>query len=83
MGISNIIRVRAMMTGALLFFNLWLLSPLQAQTAKSVLDKAAATVTMKDGVKADFKMTGSMGSKPREGMLQGENSLNNLLASLR
>lgn len=33
-----------------------------AQTAKSVLDKAAATVTMKEGVKADFKMTGSMGS---------------------
>ena len=37
-------------------------SEAQAQTAKSVLDKAAATVTMKDGVKADFKMTGSMGS---------------------
>ena len=31
-----------------------------AQTAKSVLNKAAATVTMKEGVKADFKMTGSM-----------------------
>ena len=34
----------------------------QAQTATSVLDKAAATITMKEGVKADFKMTGSMGS---------------------
>ena len=33
-----------------------------AQTATGVLDKAAATITMKEGVKADFKMTGSMGS---------------------
>lgn len=30
-----------------------------AQTAKSVLDKAAATVTVKEGVKANFKMTAS------------------------
>jgi len=72
MGISNIIRVRAMMTGALLFFNLWLLSPLQAQTAKSVLDKATATVTMKDGVKADFKMTGSMGSTSGTIIIKGK-----------
>ena len=33
-----------------------------AQTAKSVLDKAASTITVKDGVKANFKMTGSQGS---------------------
>ena len=32
------------------------------QTAKSVLDKAAATITVKNGVSADFKMTGSHGS---------------------
>ena len=31
------------------------------QTAKSVLDKAAATVTNKNGVQADFTMTGGMG----------------------
>ena len=32
-----------------------------AQTAKSVLDKAAANITVKSGVQAKFKMTGSMG----------------------
>lgn len=31
------------------------------QTAKSVLDKAAATVSNKNGVQADFTMTGGMG----------------------
>ena len=30
-----------------------------AQTAKSVLDKAAANITVKEGVKANFKMTGA------------------------
>ena len=59
--IGNITKVKAVVTGVLLF-HLFTLSPLQAQTAKSVLDKAAATVTMKEGVKADFKMTGSMGT---------------------
>ena len=29
-----------------------------AQSAKSVLDKAAATIAIKSGVKANFKMTG-------------------------
>lgn len=43
-----------------------------AQTAKSVLDKAAATVTMKDGVKADFKMTGSMGSTSGSIIIKGK-----------
>ena len=33
-----------------------------AQTAKNVLDKAAANITVKSGVQADFKMTGSMGN---------------------
>ena len=37
-------------------------STVQAQTAKSVLDKAAATITVKEGVKANFKMTGSTGN---------------------
>ena len=61
--IGNLTKVKAVVTGVLLF-HLFTFSPLNAsaQTAKSVLDKAAATVTMKDGVKADFKMTGSMGS---------------------
>ena len=33
-----------------------------AQTAKSVLDKAAANITVKTGVQAKFKMTGSLGN---------------------
>ena len=33
-----------------------------AQTAKSVLDKAAANITVKSGVQANFKMTGSLGN---------------------
>ena len=33
-----------------------------AQTAKSVLDKAAANITVKSGVQAYFKMSGSMGN---------------------
>jgi len=32
-----------------------------AQTAKSVLDKAAASITVKEGVKANFKMSGTHG----------------------
>ena len=43
-----------------------------AQTAKSVLDKAASTVTMKEGVKADFKMTGSMGSTSGSIIIKGK-----------
>lgn len=35
---------------------------MSAQTAKSVLEKAAATIAVKQGVKANFKMTGSMGN---------------------
>ena len=73
MGISNIIKVRSMVTGILLF-HLFTFSPLNAsaQTAKSVLDKAAATVTMKAGVKADFKMTGSMGSTSGTIIIKGK-----------
>ena len=33
-----------------------------AQTAKSVLDKAAAHITVKEGVKANFKMQGGIGN---------------------
>ena len=32
------------------------------QTAKNVLDKAAASISVKSGVQAKFKMTGSMGT---------------------
>ena len=32
-----------------------------AQDAKSVLDKAAANITVKEGVKANFTMTGGIG----------------------
>lgn len=44
----------------------------QAQTATKVLDKAAATVTMKEGVKADFKMSGSMGSTTGTIVIKGK-----------
>ena len=43
-----------------------------AQTATSVLDKAAATITMKEGVKADFKMSGSMGSTSGTIVIKGK-----------
>ena len=41
------------------------------QTAKSVLDKAAATVTVKEGVKANFKMTTSNGTTSGTLLLKG------------
>ena len=41
------------------------------QTAKSVLDKAAATVTVKEGVKASFKMTASHGTTSGTLLLKG------------
>ena len=71
--IGNKIKVKAVVTGVLLF-HLFTFSPLSvsAQTAKSVLDKAAATVTMKEGVKADFKMTGSMGSTSGTIIIKGK-----------
>ena len=37
-------------------------SEAHAQSAIKVLDKAASTIALKNGVKADFKMTGGMGS---------------------
>ena len=58
----------------ILLFHLFTLLPcnVSAQTAKSVLDKAASTVTMKEGVKADFKMTGSMGSTSGTIIIKGK-----------
>ena len=43
-----------------------------AQTAKSVLDKAAANIMVKDGVKANFKMTGSMGNTSGTILIKGK-----------
>lgn len=42
------------------------------QTAKSVLDKAAQTITVKEGVKADFKMTGSFGNTSGSISIKGQ-----------
>jgi outer membrane lipoprotein-sorting protein len=42
-----------------------------AQTPKSVLDKAAATITVKEGVKANFKMTAGEGSTSGTLLLKG------------
>lgn len=42
-----------------------------AQTAKDVLDKAAAHITVKEGVKANFKMTGSMGNTSGTILIKG------------
>ena len=69
--IGNQIKVKAMVTGVLLF-HLFTLSPLQAQTATSVLDKAAATVSAKSGVKANFKMMGGMGSTSGTIIIKGK-----------
>ena len=43
-----------------------------AQSAKSVLDKAAATIAIKSGVKANFKMTGGMGSSSGTIIIKGK-----------
>ena len=43
-----------------------------AQSAKSVLDKAAATIAIKSGVKANFKMTGGMGSSSGTIVIKGK-----------
>lgn len=43
-----------------------------AQTAKSVLDKAAQTITVKEGVKANFKMTGSHGHTSGTILIKGK-----------
>ena len=43
-----------------------------AQTAKSVLDKAAAHITVKDGVKANFKMRGGIGNTSGTILIKGK-----------
>lgn len=59
-------RISFLITAALLSVAIY------AQTATSVLDKAAATVTMKEGVKADFKMSGSMGNTSGTIVIKGK-----------
>lgn len=43
-----------------------------AQTAKSVLDKAAAQITVKEGVKANFKMKGGIGNASGSILIKGK-----------
>ena len=43
-----------------------------AQTATSILDKAASTIALKSGVKANFKMTGGMGSTSGTIIIKGK-----------
>jgi outer membrane lipoprotein-sorting protein len=43
-----------------------------AQTAKSVLDKAAANITVKEGVKASFRMTGGIGNTSGTILIKGK-----------
>ena len=43
-----------------------------AQTAKSVLDKAAAHITVKEGVKANFKMKGGIGNASGTIVIKGK-----------
>ena len=50
---------------------LWAMG-IQAQTAKSVLDKAAASISVKDGVRANFNMTGSYGNTNGSIALKGK-----------
>ena len=47
-------------------------SEAHAQSAIKVLDKAASTIALKDGVKADFKMTGGMGSASGTIVIKGK-----------
>ena len=42
-----------------------------AQTAKNVLDKAAANITVKEGVKANFKMVGGIGNASGTILIKG------------
>lgn len=65
---KNYLRV---MVTLLLTFHFSLLTS-TAQTAKSVLDKAAANITVKEGVKANFKMTGSMGNTSGTILIKGK-----------
>ena len=43
-----------------------------SQSAIKVLDKAASTIALKNGVKADFKMTGGMGSASGTIVIKGK-----------
>ena len=43
-----------------------------AQTAKSVLDKAAANITVKEGVKANFRMVGGIGNATGTILIKGK-----------
>ena len=43
-----------------------------AQDAKSVLDKAAANITVKEGVKANFTMTGGIGNASGTILIKGK-----------
>ena len=43
-----------------------------SQSAVKVLDKAVKTIALKDGVKADFKMTGGMGSASGTIVIKGK-----------
>ena len=63
---KNILRVMMM---ALFAINS--LFTASAQTPKSVLDKTAATITVKEGVKANFKMTAGKGSTSGTLLLKG------------
>ena len=47
-------------------------SEAHAQSAIKVLDKAASTIALKDGVKANFKMTGGMGSASGTIVIKGK-----------
>ena len=47
-------------------------SEAHAQSAIKVLDKAASTIALKNGVKADFKMTGGMGSASGTIVIKGK-----------
>ena len=63
---KNILRVMMMS-----LFAINSLFTASAQTPKSVLDKAAATITVKEGVKANFKMTAGKGSTSGTLLLKG------------
>jgi outer membrane lipoprotein-sorting protein len=56
----------------ILILTVFISTVVTAQTAKTVLDKAAAHITVKEGVKANFKMQGGIGNTSGSILIKGK-----------
>ena len=56
----------------ILILTVFISTVVTAQTAKTVLDKAAAHITVKEGVKANFKMQGGIGNTSGTILIKGK-----------